>query len=129
VIVVADAAVYLAGTGYDTVTDLADSPRYRLHAGGAPEVAPAWQSFWVAFSVGTGTRTLVWPIHEGSWTVVVMNADGSRGVGLRADLGAKVPALGWIATGLLLGGTVMLAGAVALLVLAVRRPADGQARR
>ncbi len=54
-----------------------------------------------------------------------MNADGSRGVDMRADLGAKVPAMGWIATGLLVGGTVLLAGAVTLLVLAVRRPGGG----
>jgi hypothetical protein len=42
-------------------------------------------------------------------------------VDVRADLGAKVTALGWIATGLLLGGLVLLAGGTALLVVAVRR--------
>ncbi len=121
----ADAAAYLTATGHDIVTDLADPTRYRTHAGGAPAAVPAQQSFWVASSVGAGTRTLVWPVREGSWTVVVMNADGSRGVDMRADLGAKVPAMGWIATGLLVGGTVLLAGAVTLLVLAVRRPGGG----
>ena len=35
--------------------------------------------------------------------------------------------MGWIAIGLLVGGTVLLAGVVALLVLAVRSPAGGQA--
>lgn len=40
---------------------------------------------------------------------------------MRADLGAKVPALDWIATGLLVGGLVLLAGGTALLVVAIRR--------
>jgi hypothetical protein len=52
-----------------------------------------------------------------------MNADGSRGVDVRADVGAKVPALEWISLGLLVGGLVLFGGAVALLVFAVRRPA------
>jgi hypothetical protein len=51
-----------------------------------------------------------------------MNADGSRGVDVRADIGAKVPALEWISLGLLAGGLVLLGGAAALLVFAVRRP-------
>ena len=38
-----------------------------------------------------------------------MNADGSRGVDVRADVGAKVPALEWISLGLLAGG-LRLAG-------------------
>jgi hypothetical protein len=42
-------------------------------------------------------------------------------VDVRADLGAEVPALEWIATGLLVGGLVLLAGGTALLVVAVRR--------
>jgi hypothetical protein len=116
-----DAAAYLAGFGYDTVTGPGDRSAYRSHVGGAPEVAPAQQPFWVASSVAPGTSTLVWPVREGSWTVVVMNADGSRGVDVRADLGAKVPALDWIATGLLVGGLVLLAGGTALLVVAIRR--------
>jgi hypothetical protein len=91
--------------------------------GRAPELAPAQQGFWTVQSSGTGTRTLVWPVEEGSWTVVVMNADGSRGVDVRADVGAKAPALEWISLGLLAGGLVLLGGAVALLVFAVRRPA------
>ena len=117
-----DATRYLAGIRHDTVTDLAGAAGYRAHPGGAPELAPTQQGFWTVQSSGTGTRTLVWPVEEGSWTVVVMNADGSRGVDVRADIGAKVPALEWISLGLLAGGLVLLGGAAALLVFAVRRP-------
>jgi Domain of unknown function (DUF4389) len=117
-----DAARYLAGIHHDTITNLAGVLGYRAHPGGAPELAPTQQGFWTVQSSGTGTRTLVWPVGEGTWTVVVMNADGSRGVDVRADVGAKVPALEWIAAGLLASSLVLLGGAVALLLFAVRRP-------
>ena len=38
---------------------------------------------------GTGTQTVTWPLEEGTWTVVVMNADRSRGV--VADVAAGAP--------------------------------------
>jgi Domain of unknown function (DUF4389) len=117
-----DAERYLAGINHDTITNLAGVLGYRAHPGGAPELAPAQQGFWTVRSSGTGTRTLVWPVEEGSWTVVAMNADGSRGIDVRADVGAKVPALEWISLGLLAGGLVLLGGAAALLVFSVRRP-------
>jgi hypothetical protein len=116
-----DAARYLAGIHHDTITNLAGVLGYRAHPGGAPELAPTQQGFWTVQSSGTGTRTLVWPVEEGSWTVVVMNADPLRGVDVRADVGAKVPALEWIAAGLLASSLVLLGGAVSLLLFAVRR--------
>jgi hypothetical protein len=115
---------YLEGIGYETVTRLAgDTARttYRAHAGGAPERLPVQQSVWTATSVGTGTRTLTWRLAEGNWMLVVMNADGRAGVDVTADAGATVPALLWIGVGLLAAGALLLAGGVALLVLAVRR--------
>jgi hypothetical protein len=83
--------------------------------------APTTQRFWVASSNGTGTRTLVWKPTDGRWTVVVMNADGRPGVDIGADLGARTPALPWIALGLLAGGVVFMAGGVLLIVGAIRR--------
>jgi hypothetical protein len=118
-----DAVRYLAGIRHDTVSDLAGASGYRAHPGGAPELAPSQQAIWVAQSSGTGTRTIAWPMEAGSWTVVVTDADGRQGVDVRADVGAKLPALEWVAAGLLATGLVLLATAVVLLVLAVRSPA------
>lgn len=43
-------------------------------------------------------RTLVWPRKSGSWTMVVMNADGSRRpVKVRVDVAATLSALPWLA--------------------------------
>jgi hypothetical protein len=50
-----------------------------------------------------------------------MRADGRSGVAARADLGARMPALPWVATGVTLAGLVFMAGAVLLIVGAVRR--------
>jgi hypothetical protein len=50
-----------------------------------------------------------------------MNTSGAAGVSVTADVGARVPDLGWIAAGLFIAGGVLLAGAVALIVFPVVR--------
>ena len=50
-----------------------------------------------------------------------MNADGSPGVSVRADAGATVPALTWVAVGLLVGGLILLAASTALIIIPVSR--------
>ena len=119
-----DAAGYLAGTGFSRVVDpggLRDRPTYRLHRGGAPRVAPADTDIWTSSSQGTGRQSVTWPLREGSWTLVVMNADGSSGVRADVAVGATVPAAGAVVTGLIVSGAVLLLGSVVVLVLVVRR--------
>jgi hypothetical protein len=54
-----------------------------------------------------------------------MNADARPGIGVRADLGARIPAALWLAVGLLAAGAVFITGGVLLIVGAVRdRHAD-----
>jgi hypothetical protein len=79
------------------------------------------QDFWVASATGPGAQTLTWDPANGSWTVVVMNADGRPGIGMGADLGATYPALLGIAIGLLVAGGIFLVGAGLLIVGAIRR--------
>jgi uncharacterized membrane protein len=50
-----------------------------------------------------------------------MNADASRPVAVRVNVAATLPALPWIATGLLIAGVIFLAGGVALIAVPVRR--------
>lgn len=75
---------------------------------------------WNVRSAGPGTRVLRWTPEPGDWAVVVMNADGSAGVAVRASAGIAAPFL------LQFGITMVLAGlgvgllALGLLVVPVR---------
>jgi hypothetical protein len=88
---------------------------------------PAAQRFWVARASGTGTQTVTWPGHRGDWAVVVANADGSPGVSAHIQAGATVPALGWVAFGVLGTGVLLFAGGAALLGVAAYRAAHDRA--
>jgi hypothetical protein len=123
-----DATAYLAGAGYTTVTDInGGAERYVEHRGAAPQAPPATTDIWVADAAGAGTQTLVWPARDGEWMVVVMNADASAGLDIRADAGATLPGLTWFATGLLAGGALLLVASVLLVTVPVAR-ASGRRR-
>jgi hypothetical protein len=119
-----DVEQYLSGTGYAELTDIDSSPfkaTYRDHAGSHAPGVPSGQGIWAASTHGPGTQTLNWDVEDGNWSVVVMNADGSRGVDAGVSAAARIAWLdtaGWIllGTGVLLG-----AGAAALLVAGSRR--------
>ena len=115
---------YLAGVDHTVITEFWGDKTENV-AGGPAASAPGTQDFWVASATGSGPQTLTWDPTDGSWTVVVMNADGHPGIAMGADLGAKVPALPWIGLGLLVGGAIFMAGGALLIVSAIRhRRAD-----
>jgi hypothetical protein len=112
---------YLAGVDHTVITEFWGDKTEAVD-GGPPASAPGTQGFWVASASGSGPQTLVWDPADGSWTVVVMNADGQPGIDVGADLGAEVPALPWIAVGFLALGAILMAGGALLIVGAIRRP-------
>jgi hypothetical protein len=117
-------AGYLGRVAHADVEDIDIDPfrvTYRQVAGAAPGRPPTAQNFWAASASGQGRQTLTWKVRDGDWSVVLMNADGSRGVGAEVDLGAKLSFLLWVAIGVLIGGVLLLGGGVALIVLAARR--------
>ena len=106
-------AKYLGPVTHANVEDLDFDPfrvTYLLGHGGAPQGPPTEQPFWAASASGVGTQTLTWKVREGDWSVVLMNADGSRGVAADIDVGAKLSFLLWVAIGLLLGGALVTGG-------------------
>ena len=113
---------YLAGVHHSVISDFWTNRTDTV--GGDPSPAsPTTQGFWVASDTGAGPRSLVWEPTRGSWSVVVMNADGQPGIDITADLGAVIPAAIWIAVGLLVAGAVIAVGAILLIVGAIRRHA------
>jgi hypothetical protein len=123
----AAAARYLGGVSYSTVTNTTTArPVYAVHGGGPPAVPPTHAGIWVAHAAGPGPQVLTWPVKSGTWTVVTMNADGSRPVGIRVTNGATLPALLWLAGGLLAGGLVVGAIGVTLIVVPLHRVSNSR---
>ena len=110
---------YLTGVNHTLISDFF-ADKVETIGGGRPRTEPGSQQFWVASATGRGTQTLVWRPGRGTWTVVVMNADGRPGIDVRSDLGATFPALAWIAVGLLAAGAALLAAGVVLIGVAIR---------
>jgi hypothetical protein len=119
----ADVDRYLDGVGHATVVGFQnDDPVYRTTDGVSPTEPPTASDIWETQSSGTGEQSVTWPVENGDWTVVVMNADGSRGVSADVSAGATVPALGWlVAVTLTLAGIGLLIAFV-LMFAALRSP-------
>jgi hypothetical protein len=118
---------YLNGVAHTSVSDV-DSWPFEVSydestlTGDRRPAPPGEQRIWAASVQGAGTQTLDWDVDDGDWSVVVMNADGSRGVNAEVEAGAKVPFLseiGWTAMGT---GAVLGVAAAGLLVLGIRTP-------
>ena len=119
------ARAYLAGVEHTTLMDLADSdPVYRTTGGSAPAAVPAQMDFWAAQSSGPGPQQITWPVEDGDWTVVVMNADASPDIAVEAAAGAEVPALSWL-LGILLS---VAGGALVLAVILIAVPLHAAGR-
>jgi hypothetical protein len=125
-----DVSDYLRGVAHTEVSDLdyggpfGDDfqAEYSDRTGSGRPAAPADSDIWVASQEGSGRQTIEWDVEDGDWSVVVMNADGSRGVDADISAGAEVPfleGLGWSLVGT--GGVALVIG-VGLMVLGIRRP-------
>jgi hypothetical protein len=115
---------YLTGVEHDRILSVKLDPfdvDYSRRGGTKTPQTPASQAFWAATATGAGTQTLLWDVTGGSWSVVVMNADGSPEVTVEANLAAKIKHLVAIAIGLLAAGLAILAGAVTMIFFGARR--------
>ena len=116
---VSEASGYLSGTNYHEVDDFSwdynpwreTPPRivYHERSGGAPAV-PLIHSFWSAHVFGSGTQTLTWEPVLGDFWIVGMNADGSMGVDIEVQMGARLPILRSI------GGILLAVGLILVLI-------------
>jgi Domain of unknown function (DUF4389) len=108
---------YLRGVAHTEVSHVgAHGYRSKLRAGTRVPVAPGDAHIWAASASGSGTQTARWNSASGRWAIVVMNADGSSGVHVRAQVGARAPWLLALSLGLL-GGGVIVGGLAALLIV------------
>ena len=70
---------------------------------------------------GSGEQTLEWEPEEGDWQLVLMNADGSRGVSSELAIGAELDSVLWIGIGLLVAGALLAALAALAISAGIRR--------
>ena len=116
-------AAYLEGVAYDEVTNVDYGPfrvTYVAHPGLRIPAPPAQQDFWAARASGTGRQTLTWDLQGGSWSLVVMNADAAPVVAANLQLGVKIKILLGLGIGLLVGGLIVLAIGVTMIVFGAR---------
>jgi hypothetical protein len=114
---------YLRGVAQDELTDFEVDPfsvDYKRRPGSATPAAPGSQAFWASRASGSGRQTLTWPVEQGNWAVVIMNADGSSGVQAGVSVGAKAGFLAWVGGALLALGALFAAWA-AMIYLGLRR--------
>jgi hypothetical protein len=115
-----DVSTYLRGASHTTLTDFHSDPFravYRAEPGSAQPAAPTSKRIWAAAAHGTGPQTVTWDVKHGDWSIVVMNADGSRGVDAGVSAGADFPILSALAWGSVGGGLVLLGVASLLIVV------------
>jgi hypothetical protein len=111
---------YLAAVARAEGTTFATSGTFTTHSGAAPASPPTAQSFWGASTAGSGTHTLTWTPQTGTWQIVLMNANGSRGVSADVSVGARIPDLLTISMAVLGAGILLLLLAAGAIYLTVR---------
>ncbi len=117
-----DVMRYLSGVAHDEVSTAGGQVTYLSRDGGTPANAES-QTFWAA----SGTGEVSWRAEPGTWTAVVLNADGARGVDTSIVAKAEVAALRPLSIGLIVGGAVIfLLGLAMMLIVAV---SAGRSRR
>src|SRR3954470_6197958 len=117
---------YLARVQHTEATQLDLDPfkvTYVDHPGTVNPGRAAGEPFWAA-KVSGRKGPLAWNLHSGKWSIVVMNADGSRDVAATLGVGVKVPAALWAGIGLTLFGCSLLAASA--LMFAARSRAGSR---
>jgi len=120
-----DVESYLKGTAHSRLVQL-EYPialtTQDVKGTAGPLTAPGTLDWWVAKADGAGSQSIAWPIEDGPYEVVVMNADGKTAPDTRVDLGLEIKGAFSTALGIFAAGLVLLALGI-LLVLFRRRPA------
>jgi len=119
---------YLNGVHHDQIDEMdLNHPigkpeiEYKNFPGTSTPASPTDKDFWEASSSGTGEQILKWGIESGTYSVVLMNQDGSSGIDLNASVGANVPIASGIGLGLTVAGLILILLSFFLLYVTVTR--------
>jgi Domain of unknown function (DUF4389) len=115
---------YLAGVAHAEADEF-DPDDLQTTSGSRPRSLPGRLPFWVASASGVGEQVLDWEVDSGTWSLVVMNADGSAPVVADVELGANpdwVLELGFVVLGI---GLLAAIGAATMIFFGARSPGGG----
>jgi len=115
---------YLSGTAIDRVTDFSVSPFHlsvTRQSGAGTATPPGNEDLWVASAASHSIADLTWPVQDGDYRIVVMNADGTPGLTSVAQVRLELPNAFPISLGVLIGSGALAAAGIALLTLAITR--------
>ena len=119
----ADVDRYLEGVERDIVTDV-EFDNFHIEkdliTGTRTPARPTAQDFWRVSTSGTGHQEIDWKLENGSYRIVMMNADASKGVDLQASAAVKIPWVVAISISLIIAGVVGMLIGVLIVVLAAR---------
>jgi hypothetical protein len=119
---------YLAGASHTRVIRFDPPATYSTQdmRGGTARLTPPGELDWWVAKSAPGSQSVAWPIQDGRYDVVVMNADGTPAVGARVTFGIQVQRAFGISLLVLGAGIVLLA--LGLAALTVRRRSAGSTR-
>lgn len=117
-----DVSSYLSGSQYTRIVsfDLPSRLDTQWMKGGPDALnPPVGLDWWTVKATGAGKQSIAWPIVDGRYSVVVMNADGSPGVDAKVTFGIELD--GAFGTCVLVFGIGVVLLVVGLLLMFVRR--------
>jgi hypothetical protein len=117
-----DVASYLGSSEYTRVVRLNVPPKFdtqEMKGGLTPLTPPAGLDWWTVKASGPGAQSVSWPMADGPYDVVAMNADGTPGADARLTLGLELPGL--FGTCLVVFGVGLVLLFVGILLMFVRR--------
>ena len=108
-----DLDTYLADVRYDEMRDVNINRTrtltwdYREHRGDSVPGVPSQETFWIESTHGSGSQSIEWDLESGSYSLVLMNNDGSAGLDLATIVSIRMPGLFGVGIGLLAGGLLL----------------------
>jgi hypothetical protein len=126
-----NALEYIGTSRYSTVTQFTlEGPegrrpiiRYQTHPGQDITVEPQTLDIWETYQTGNDV-TLTWEPTYGDYWVVIMNNDLSTDLDIETGIGVKIPFLGVIGTGIIIGGLICAGIGATIIYFGVIRRVD-----
>lgn len=119
---------YLNGVEHDQIDELdlnhpIGNPEitYKNFSGTSSPGAPTDKDFWEASASGSGEQILRWGIESGTYSVALMNQDGTSGIDITASIGADVPIASGLGFWLTIAGLALALLSFLFLYVTIRR--------